>query len=93
MTKPEFTELIRNAGGTVLSRLPKIETIDEEEVSIPYHAKKDSTLARCSHYVVSDSKTQLLTVVHPRLCHTTAPWLMNCIAKHELQDQVEPPSQ
>ena len=89
LSRTDLCELVLAGGGRLLSRLPKVECMDEYEVTVPYHARPDSILSRCSHYIVIDSRENSLEQLHPRLCKTTVIWLVDCIARFELLDEIQ----
>lgn len=77
--------LITLGGGTVLHREPKLEQIEEQQV--PYHACTGRCLEWCDHYVVRDETTGG-EMRGPRLCDTSATWLLDCITRFQLIEPV-----
>ena len=73
----------------VLKREPRLETICQSDLTIPYHARQDSQLASCSFYIIYAGKEVEGHLEGGRLCRASAKWLMNCIAFFELRDPPE----
>ncbi|XP_049883329.1 BRCA1-associated RING domain protein 1-like [Pectinophora gossypiella] len=83
LTKAIVTKLITDAGGKVLRRAPNPELIPEAERLIPYHAKKDGKLTKCSHYIIfKDIYEPMYNMQH--LKALPIGWLIECIEKYEL---------
>lgn len=83
--KQELVELVKLGGAAILTREPKLELIDESNTTVPYHAKPESIMANCGHFIVYDSKTPLSCGMNGNLiCKVKASWIMDCIASFEL---------
>lgn len=85
VNKAILTKLITDAGGVVLRREPNPELIPENEKTIPYHARKDGKLAKCSHIIL------FKTVYEPmfNMEHLKAlpvGWLIESIENFELAE-------
>ncbi|CAG9789709.1 unnamed protein product [Diatraea saccharalis] len=87
ITKAILSKLITDAGGIVLRRVPNPESIPESEKLIPYHAKKDGKLAKCSHYIIfKDFYEPTYNMQH--LKALPIGWLIECIEKYELCEPI-----
>lgn len=83
LNKAILTKLITDAGGIVLRRVPNPELIPESEKVVPYHAKKNSKLYNCSHYIIfKDMYEPMYNMQH--LKALPIGWLIECIEKYEL---------
>ncbi len=87
--KEEIAELVKKAGAVVISREPKPDQIKDTQLSIPYHAKPDSELSNCSHFIVKSDKNVKSDMLSSRLCVVPITWLLDSIAKFELIDLVQ----
>ena len=85
-TKEELASLVKLGGGSVLSREPKSDLIfDQSQLTMPYHARPDSQLARCSYFIVHDNK-HTSQMLNSHICTVPASFVMDCIAHFELLD-------
>ncbi|XP_064614422.1 BRCA1-associated RING domain protein 1-like [Liolophura sinensis] len=82
----ELIQLVRCGGGTVLSREPKLQTLDKSSLTVPYHASPDSPLKDCGIYVIHDNRAEFQPIRSPHLCSVTVSWLMDSIASFKLLD-------
>ena len=82
--KEELIELVKVGGGVVLNREPKADSIDQSELTIPYHVTKGSELENCSYFIVNDGKGVRSERIGANLCWTKASWVLNCIAEFKL---------
>lgn len=83
LTKQILTKLVTDSGGVVLRRVPNPESIPDSEKLVPYHAKKDGKLVKCSHYIIfKDLYEPMYNMQH--LKALPIGWLIECIEKYEL---------
>ena len=82
--RDDLVRLVTLGGGVVLHREPTIDMINQSAVSVPYHAQMTSSLANCSHYVVSADERDVTLVTGGRLCRVPPSWIMTCIAEFRL---------
>ena len=80
--------LVTLGGGIVLHREPTVDMINQSAVSVPYHAQLTSSLANCSHYIVSADERNVTLVTGGRLCRVPPSWIMTCIAEFQLVDKL-----
>ncbi|XP_022096820.1 BRCA1-associated RING domain protein 1-like [Acanthaster planci] len=88
-SRAEIVQLIRNGGGTILSRQPKPDDdVVQASATIPYHARPGSELAACSYYIIHDHGGSRAPprVRTGKLCTAPVSWLMDCISQFELLD-------
>jgi len=45
-------QILKLGGANVLKREPNPESIPPNESTIPFHAKADSSLSKCSHLII-----------------------------------------
>lgn len=82
LSKATLTKLITDAGGIVLRRVPNPELIPDNEILVPYHARKDGKLYNCSHYIIfKDMYEPMYNMQH--LKALPVGWLIECIEKYE----------
>ncbi|XP_052823265.1 BRCA1-associated RING domain protein 1 [Octopus bimaculoides] len=81
-TKEELMDLVKQGGGHVLSREPRLHTLDELNLTVPYHAVNcDNNISQCGLFIVYAEKTNDLTFhQHPKLCTVSVSCLMESIA-------------
>lgn len=87
-TKVDITQWIKHGCGTVLTRSPNPESISPCD-KIPYHASPSGPLAKCSHYILYDSRAKAQPSLKYNMSHVkTLPidWLVTCIEKFSLVD-------
>ena len=87
-SKSDMTAWIKTGGGTVLSRMPNPENISQAE-SVPYHAKPDGPLARCSHFILYDDGKHPYRGIKYNMSHIKAlpvHWFMSCMDQFKLCD-------
>ena len=82
-SRDELGNLITLGGGTLLSREPKVEQVDEQQV--PYHARAGGSLEWCDHYIVRNDMG-CSQIRGARVCDTSATWLLDCIARFQLME-------
>jgi len=80
--------LMTLGGGTVLHREPTVDMINQSPVSVPYHVPVTSSLANCSHYIVSADERDVTLVTGGRMCRVPPSWIMTCIAEFRLVDRL-----
>ncbi len=88
-TKEELVNLVKLGGGTVLCREPKQETIDQSEVTVPYHAKPGSQFENTSYFILYDPDVSADKVSQrhgARLGVVPISWFMDTIAWFEFQE-------
>jgi len=86
--REDLVRLVTLGGGDVLHREPTVDMIDQSAVSVPYHAPLTSSLANCSHYVVSADERDVTLVTGGRLCRVPPSWIMSCVAEFRLVDKL-----
>jgi len=86
--RDDLVRLVTLGGGIVLHREPTIDMINQSAVSVPYHAQPTSSLANCSHYVVSADERDVTVVTGGRLSRVPPLWIMTCIAEFRLVDRL-----
>ena len=84
----ELTHLLTLGGGVLLHREPTLDLINQSAVSVPYHAHMTSSLAHCSHYVVSEAERDVTVDTGGRMCRVPPAWIMTCIAEFRLVDKL-----
>ena len=82
--KSELIQLVKSGGGTILNREPKINNIDESDLTVPYHAGEESPLRNCCFFIVHDNTDRREPVRKETLCTVPASWLMSCMATFSL---------
>jgi hypothetical protein len=90
LTKADVVTLIRSGNGLVLSREPDPESIPSGECTVPYHAAHNSSLAKCSHYIIYRTGKN-----EPKLKYNMAhikslsdQWLFDCMESFSLREPV-----
>ena len=86
--REDLVRLVTLGGGSVLHREPTVDMVNQSAVSVPYHAHVTSSLANCSHYVVSADERDVTAVAGDRLCRVPPSWIMTCIAQFQLVDKL-----
>jgi len=86
--REDLARLITLGGGVVLHREPTIDMINQSAVSVPYHAPMTSSLANCSHYIVSADERDVTVNSGGRLCRVPPSWIMTCTAGFRLVDKL-----
>jgi len=84
--RDDLVRLVTLGGGVVLQREPTVDMISQSAVSVPYHAELTSSLANCSHFVVSTDVRDVTLVTGGRLGRVPPLWIMTCIAEFRLVD-------
>ncbi|XP_013404512.1 BRCA1-associated RING domain protein 1-like [Lingula anatina] len=89
-SKDDLVQLVKYGGGVVLAREPKLDTLDNLDNTVPYHAKLDTDLANCGHYIVQDKVAEdagkSSEGSSSRLRRVSAAWVMDCAARFCLLD-------
>ena len=86
-SKEELAELLRLGGAHLLTREPRLSSLDEYDVTVPYHAQPGSSLVDCGVFIVHDGETKVSNVEAQRMRTVPASWVIECIATFSL---VEP---
>ena len=86
-SKQELAELLRLGGAHLLTREPRLSSLDEYDVTVPYHAQPGSSLVDCGVFIVHDGETKVSNVEAQRMRTVPASWVIECIATFSL---VEP---
>lgn len=74
-------DLVKQGGGQVLFREPKLHTLDELNLTVPYHAVNSDNISQCGLFIVYAKKTSDLTFhEHPKLYTVSVSCLMESIA-------------
>lgn len=87
-SKADITQWIKHGGGTVLTRSPNPESISPCD-KIPYHASPSGLLAKCSHFILYDSRAKVQPSLKYNMAHVktlSIDWLVECIEKFSLID-------
>ncbi|XP_078572774.1 uncharacterized protein LOC144859761 isoform X2 [Branchiostoma floridae x Branchiostoma japonicum] len=87
--RKELIELIRAGGGGVLAREPKPDSdCLQASITVAYHARKDSDLAHCSHFILYDEKSAKTPprIRTAKLCTVPVTWLMDCVTDFSLME-------
>lgn len=87
-SKTDFTALLKAGGAVILRREPDPEAIPPEEQRRPYHARADSPIEKCSHFIIYQEghKDPLLKYDMTHLKSLPAAWLVECIKNFSLVD-------
>jgi len=86
--REDLVQLVTLGGGAVLHREPTVDMVNQSAVTVPYHAHMTSSLANCSHYVVSADERDVTAVTGDRLCRVPPSWITTCIAQFQLVDRL-----
>lgn len=87
-SKQDVTAWIKSGSGQVLSRSPDPESIPENQ-QVPYHARPDSPLAKCGHFIIYDVQSKKQPGLKYNMAHIkslTVDWLVSCIENFALVD-------
>ncbi|KAI8489949.1 BRCA1-associated RING domain protein 1 [Branchiostoma belcheri] len=87
--RKELLELIADGGGGVLTREPKPDSdCLQASTTVAYHARKDSDLAHCSHFILYDEKSAKTPprIRTAKLCSVPVSWLMDCVTVFSLME-------
>ena len=90
--REELSQLVKNGGGNVFLRLPKLTEEGASDLTVPYHAATDSVLATCRLFLIHDEKSGTGRVSStPKCsdqhqCSVPASWLMDCIANFLIKE-------
>lgn len=71
----------------MLTREPDPEMIPDSEKKLPYHAKKNGSLVKCSHYIVYEEDTKKEPLIKYDMEHIKSlplSWIFQCIEQFEL---------
>ncbi|XP_060064701.1 BRCA1-associated RING domain protein 1-like [Ylistrum balloti] len=82
--KSELLDLVKAGGGLVLKREPKVGSLDESTLTVPYHADPDSDGAQCCVFVLHDNSVSFSKINTRRMCSLPVSWLMDCISSFSL---------
>ncbi|CAE1237156.1 BARD1 [Acanthosepion pharaonis] len=84
--KEDLIELVKFGGGHVLSREPKLHSLDPTDLTVPFHAQnsKNEELSHCGLFIIHDNKANYPRVRHKHLCSAPAAWITECIASFSL---------
>ena len=86
--RQDLARLITLGGGLLLHREPSVDMVNQSAVSVPYHAHVTSSLANCSHFIVSADQRDVTLVAGGRLARVPPSWIMTCIAQFRLVDRL-----
>jgi hypothetical protein len=83
-----LSQIVRLAGGQVLSRSPDPEDIPKSECTVPFHVQLNSPLAKCSHYIIYQQGAREPQMKYNMNHIKTLPhsWLLACIENFKLID-------
>ena len=83
-TRENFTALLRSGGATILSREPKLETINQADMTVPYHANPSSAMACCSHFKVSSNTRTKPELTGSRMASVAYTWVFDCVTNFQI---------
>lgn len=87
-TREELIGLVKLAGGTILTREPRLYSLDDYPYTVPFHALPSSDLADCSIFVVYDDICPDPPFVEAqRMSCLPVSWLMDSAASFSLQNK------
>ncbi|XP_041366359.1 BRCA1-associated RING domain protein 1-like isoform X2 [Gigantopelta aegis] len=84
--KSELINLVKCGGGQILTREPKVQNLDDYDVTVPYHTAPDGPLANCGLFIIFDNNAVLPSIESCRVCAVRANWIINSIATFSLLD-------
>ncbi|XP_021937730.1 BRCA1-associated RING domain protein 1-like isoform X3 [Zootermopsis nevadensis] len=88
LSKTDVVKLIQSGNGVVLTREPDPESIPPKECTVPYHASRSSSLAKCSHYVIyrtgKDEPKLKYNMTHIK--SLSVQWLFDCMESFHLME-------
>jgi hypothetical protein len=88
LTKTDVMTLIRSGNGLVLSREPDPESVPSGEQTVPYHASSNSSLAKCSHYIIyrmgKDEPKLKYSMAHIK--SLSIQWLFECMESFSIRE-------
>jgi len=80
--KEDLVALTRLGSGLILNREPKMESIDELQFTVPFHADPQSQLSTCGYFIVSDEASDVdIQMIGSRLCRVKSAWILACISE------------
>lgn len=83
-------KLVREGGGTVLTREPDPEDLKDMSRVIPFHTASDPShpLHRCTHYIIymPDKNEPVIKYKMPHIKSLPLIWLIECVEKFTLVD-------
>lgn len=88
-SKDEIEKILRSGGANVLKRVPNPESIPEKENTVGFHARPDSSLAKCSHIIVYQEgpKEPDLKYNMKHIKSLPAAWLFETINNYDVIDE------
>jgi BRCA1-associated RING domain protein 1 len=84
-SKEDLTALIKAASGVIITREPRLESIVQSDITVPYHMTTGSQLESCSHFVIRD-KLKCGQLIGSRLVEAPPSWIMDCIAQFRITE-------
>jgi BRCA1-associated RING domain protein 1 len=88
LTKNDLTILVKEGEGTVLTREPNPEDLNDASQLIPFHVANDSShpLHKCTHYIIymPGKNEPLIKYNMPHIKSLPLIWLIECIEKFTL---------
>lgn len=82
--KTELMDLVKTGGGLILRREPKVGSLDESTLTVPYHADPESDSAQCCVFVLHDNSVNFPKINSRRMCSLPVRWLMDCMSTFTL---------
>ncbi|XP_033762661.1 BRCA1-associated RING domain protein 1-like [Pecten maximus] len=82
--KTELMDLVKAGGGLILRREPKVDSLDESTLTVPYHADPESDCAQCCVFVLHDNSVTFPKINTRRMCSLPVRWLMDCMSTFTL---------
>lgn len=90
LTKNDLARLVKEGEGTVLTREPKPEDLNDASQAIPFHIADDPShpLYRCTYYIIYVPGRNEPRIIYkmPHIKSLPLMWLLECIEKFTLVD-------
>lgn len=87
-SREELASLVKSGGGTILTREPRLYSLDDYPYTIPFHALPSSGLADCAIFVIyDDTCPEPPHVEAQRMTCLPVSWLLDSIASFSLLDK------
>jgi len=83
-SKEDLTDIILTGGGKILVREPKPGNLDNQSLTVPYHADQGGELANCCVYLIHDNQTHLAAIRTRTMCSVPSSWIMDSASNFEL---------
>ncbi|CAG5118141.1 unnamed protein product [Candidula unifasciata] len=87
-SREELASLVKSGGGVILTREPRLHSLDDYPYTIPFHAPPTSGLADCAIFVIyDDTCPEPPHVEAQRMTCLPVSWLLDSIASFTLLDK------